>query len=65
MMINMPHPAAGIDGVDLIGNPVKFSKTQVSYRCPPPMCGEHTNEIVAEPDEWEAKQQAKMEWYDD
>ncbi len=31
--------------VDLIGNPVKFSKTPVSYRSPPPSCGEHTSEI--------------------
>ena len=34
--------------VDLIGNPVKFSKTPVSYRSPPPSCGQHTSEISAQ-----------------
>lgn len=53
MKISMAHPAAGAKGVDLIGNPVKFSKTRVSYRRPPPMCGEHNDEIMAELEQWE------------
>jgi crotonobetainyl-CoA:carnitine CoA-transferase CaiB-like acyl-CoA transferase len=55
MKINMQHPKAGRDGVDLIGNPVKFSKTKVNYRRPPPTCGEHTDEILAELKAWEAE----------
>ena len=34
--------------IDLIGNPLKFSKTPVSYRQAPPKCGEHNDEILAE-----------------
>ncbi len=34
--------------VELIGNPVKFSKTPVSYRSPPPNCGQHTDEVLNE-----------------
>jgi crotonobetainyl-CoA:carnitine CoA-transferase CaiB-like acyl-CoA transferase len=54
MKVTMAHPKAGADGVDLIGNPVKFSKTAVEYRRPPPLCGEHTDEILAELAAWEA-----------
>ena len=34
--------------VDLIGNPVKFSKTPVNYRHAPPSCGQHSEEILEE-----------------
>ena len=38
-----------IDGfVELIGNPVKFDKNTVTYRRPPPKCGEHNDEIIQE-----------------
>jgi crotonobetainyl-CoA:carnitine CoA-transferase CaiB-like acyl-CoA transferase len=38
-----------IDGfVELIGNPVKFDKNPVTYRRPPPKCGEHNDEIIQE-----------------
>jgi crotonobetainyl-CoA:carnitine CoA-transferase CaiB-like acyl-CoA transferase len=58
MKITMAHSAAGRTGVDLIGNPVKFSKTQVSYRRPPPLCGEHNDEILAELAKWEAEERS-------
>ncbi|MGG7565423.1 CaiB/BaiF CoA transferase family protein [Rhodovulum sp. DZ06] len=48
MRVTVPHPAAASGGVDLIGNPINFSKTPVTYRRHPPMCGEHTEEILAE-----------------
>jgi crotonobetainyl-CoA:carnitine CoA-transferase CaiB-like acyl-CoA transferase len=48
MKISMPHPLAARGHVDLIGNPVKFSATPVSYRQYPPICGEHTDEILSE-----------------
>jgi len=47
MKISMPHPLAGNGRVELIGNPVKFSRTPVTYRRPPPLAGEHTEEILA------------------
>ena len=48
MKITIPHNTAKSGMVDLIGNPVKFSKTPVSYRHSPPTCGEHSAEIKAE-----------------
>ncbi len=41
-----PHVASG--QIPLIGNPLKFSKTPVTYDCPPPLFGEHEAEILAE-----------------
>lgn len=48
MKISMPHATAKSGKINLIGNPVKFSKTPVSYRYSPPTCGEHSAEITAE-----------------
>ena len=48
MRISMPYPGAKTGEVPLIGNPVKFSATPVTYRRPPPVCGEHTAEVLAE-----------------
>jgi len=48
MKISMPHPLSGKDGVDLIGNPIKFSETPVDYRLPPPICGQHTHAVLQE-----------------
>jgi crotonobetainyl-CoA:carnitine CoA-transferase CaiB-like acyl-CoA transferase len=45
MEITMPHPLAP-DGVQLIGNPLKLSATPVTYRRPPPLLGEHTEEVL-------------------
>jgi crotonobetainyl-CoA:carnitine CoA-transferase CaiB-like acyl-CoA transferase len=46
MKITMPHPLSGSGTVDLIGNPVKFSQTPVTYRKAPPVCGADTDEIL-------------------
>ena len=48
MKIAMPHPDAGSQPIDLIGNPVKFSRTQVSYRHAPPKLGADNAEVLAE-----------------
>jgi len=48
MEISMPHPAAGQGEVNLIGNPIRYSQTPVSYRYTPPMLGEHTATILSE-----------------
>jgi len=34
--------------LNLIGNPVKFSKTPVTYRRSPPVCGADTEQVLAE-----------------
>lgn len=48
MKVSMPHPLAENGFVELIGNPVKFSKTPVSYRHAPPVCGADTEDVLAE-----------------
>jgi len=48
MQISMENDKVESGKVDLIGNPVKFSKTPVTYRKPPPACGQHTDEILDE-----------------
>jgi crotonobetainyl-CoA:carnitine CoA-transferase CaiB-like acyl-CoA transferase len=46
MIVQIAHPALGV--ARSIGNPIKFSDTPVSYRLPPPILGEHTNEVLHE-----------------
>lgn len=58
MRIKMQDDRALQGEVELIGNPVKLSATPVSYRRPPPRCGEHTQEILDELDR--IKQQEKL-----
>jgi len=45
MVIEMP-----VEGVDkpakIVGSPYKFSETAVSYRRPPPLLGQHTEELL-------------------
>ncbi len=48
MKITMPHADAASGSVDLIGNPIKFSKTPVQYRRAPPTCGADSDDILAE-----------------
>ena len=44
MRVAMPHPTAG--EVDVTGSPLKLSDTPVEYRLPPPLLGEHTEQIL-------------------
>ena len=44
----MGYPEAKGGSVDLIGNPVKFSKTPVTYYRPPPRCGADTETVFRE-----------------
>ena len=44
LIVQLEHPALGT--VRSIANPIKFSGTPVSYRLPPPLLGEHTDEIL-------------------
>lgn len=48
MRVTLPHRLAGQGEVALIGNPLNFSATPVSYRRPPPTLGEHTGEVLEE-----------------
>lgn len=44
MLEKVKHPKAGL--LDVIGVPIKMSATPGSISAPPPMLGEHTNEIL-------------------
>jgi crotonobetainyl-CoA:carnitine CoA-transferase CaiB-like acyl-CoA transferase len=45
MQINIPHPQNS--DLQLVGNPIKLSRTPVHYERPPPTLGEHTEEVLA------------------
>jgi formyl-CoA transferase len=45
MLIEVGHPTAG--AVRMAGMPVKFSTTPASVRLPPPLLGQHTEEVLA------------------
>jgi formyl-CoA transferase len=44
---DVPHTAAG--NLRMIGNPLKFTATPADIRLPPPMLGEHSEEVMANP----------------
>jgi len=44
MMFKLPHPLAG--EVPLIGSPMKFSGTPIRHELPPPVLGQHSEEIL-------------------
>ena len=47
MKIEMNHDLTDT-AVNLIGNPINMSETPPTYRCPPPILGQHTDEILTE-----------------
>ncbi len=44
MLVQMEHPTIG--ALPLVGSPLKMSATPVDYRFPPPLMGEHTEDIL-------------------
>ncbi|MFN8383770.1 MAG: CoA transferase [Anaerolineales bacterium] len=46
MLVQMQHPTIGT--LPLVGSPLKMSATPVEYRLPPPLMGQHTEEILRE-----------------
>lgn len=48
MQIEIDHPISEDGKCRLIGNPINLSETPVTYRRPPPMVGEHTDEVLKE-----------------
>lgn len=46
MVQTIDHPSCG--PIDLIAPPVKYSSADPSIRRPPPLLGEHTEEVLGE-----------------
>ena len=46
LAVPLPHPAKA--DLNVIANPLRFSDTPVTYRLPPPMLGQHTDEVLRE-----------------
>jgi crotonobetainyl-CoA:carnitine CoA-transferase CaiB-like acyl-CoA transferase len=42
----IPHPLSG--SLSVVANPLKFSSTPVEYKRPPPLLGQHTEEVLRE-----------------
>jgi crotonobetainyl-CoA:carnitine CoA-transferase CaiB-like acyl-CoA transferase len=45
MEFEMEHALSRVP-VHLVGSPLKLSETPVSYDAPPPLCGQHTDEVL-------------------
>lgn len=45
-VVSQPHPTAGV--VRTVANPIRLSETPVNYRYAPPLCGQHTVEVLTE-----------------
>ncbi len=46
MVRKMPHDAVKDGDISVLGNPLNFSRTPVTYRSAPPNCGQDTDEVL-------------------
>ena len=44
MVKKVEHPACGL--IKLVNTPIKYSHSTPSIRTPPPLLGQHTNEVL-------------------
>ena len=58
MQIKLPHPLAG--EVPLMGSPMKFSGTPIEHKLPPPVLGQHADEILEQMLGLGAEERAKL-----
>jgi len=54
MIVEVPHPTIGT--LRLVGIPIKYSETPGEVRLPPPLLGEHTNEVLVEALDYSSEQ---------
>lgn len=47
MVVRQSHPDLGDAEIAMLGNPLKFSKTPVQYRTPPPTFGQDSEAVIA------------------
>ncbi|EAQ96524.1 CaiB/BaiF CoA transferase family protein [Congregibacter litoralis] len=47
MIVTLPHPDN--EDLNVVGSPIKLSRTPVSYRRPPPRLGEHDGDLMLDP----------------
>lgn len=47
MTVTLPHPVAGSGTVTLLGNPLRFSDTPVTYAKAPPLLGQDTRAVLS------------------
>ena len=45
MIVRLPHPLT--DALELVASPMKLSATPVQVQRPPPLLGQHTDEVLA------------------
>jgi len=43
MRVKLDHPDS--DELEVVGNPIKFSRTPIAYDAAPPKLGEHTKHV--------------------
>src|SRR3546814_2784667 len=46
MKLEMEHPLAG--RVELVANPIRYENNPIQYHNPPPLLGQHTDEILSD-----------------
>ncbi len=46
LRVELDHPLAGM--VPTVRNPIRYSKTAIEHRAPPPLLGEHTDAVLSE-----------------
>lgn len=46
MVVEMEHPACGT--IKMVNTPMKFAESKAEARTPPPMLGQHTDEVLGE-----------------
>jgi crotonobetainyl-CoA:carnitine CoA-transferase CaiB-like acyl-CoA transferase len=44
MIVTLDHPNS--DQLEVVGNPIKFSRTPIQYKSAPPTLGEHTESVL-------------------
>jgi len=58
MVVTVPHPTIG--ELPLAGIPVKYSHTKPSVRRPPPLLGQHTEEVLTSVLSYDAKEVRRL-----